>query len=168
MALTQQKKRARVKFLLLIGGIIGLFAAMQSKALMHRHPPGYLDQPPAGQFQALSWDELQKANWVYGHKPVVPESLRALNGKQVKVRGFLLPLHSAVKGSQFFMSNTPGGCYFCNPPAVNSVVQLNLAGGKELDLCAGAVDAYGTFHVATGAPTDHVLYWMDEVKLVAF
>lgn len=163
-----RKRRARIKLLVSIAGLVAVFVLLQSESLLHRVPPGYLDKPPAGDFIALSWAELQRASWMPGHEPLVPKSVTELSGKAVKVRGFLLPLHSARRGSQFFLSNSPGGCYFCSPPGINSVIQLNLAGGKELDLISRAVGAYGVFHVATGAAGEHVLYWMDDVVLVAF
>ena len=168
MAHPSQQGGVSLKLILLIAAIIVVFAALQSPALLHRHPPGYEEKPPSGQFQRLDWGALQAANWIYGHKPVLLDAVAALNGKPVTARGFLLPLHNPGRASQFFLSDKPGGCYFCNPPGVNSVVQLNLAGGKKLDICAASVDVYGTFHVATGAPTDRVLYWIDDAVLVAF
>lgn len=168
MSRSPQQRRARLKLILLIAAGIVVFAALQSPALLHRHPPGYEEKPPPGQFHGLNWSELQRANWVYGQTPMLPEGLLDLDGKPVTARGFLLPLHSPGRASQFFMSDKPGGCYFCSPPGVSSVIQLNLAGGKKLDMCTATVDVYGTFHVATGAPTDRVLYWIDDAVLVAF
>lgn len=166
MALTRQERRSRVKVVLVVVGVLAAFLALQSNALMHRCPPGYADKPPPGHFESLDWGLLYKGKWSYGHPPVLPPQVAALDGRLVSARGFLLPLHTPGKSSQFFISDRPRGCYFCNPPGVAEVVELNLAGGRELSLYSGIVTAYGIFHVATGAPTDRVLYWMDEVVLV--
>ncbi len=95
MDVSRQKKRVRARVLVSIAGVVGVFVLLQSRSLLHRHPPGYLEQPPVGEFSALSWPELQRASWIYGHEPVVPKGVTELEGKPVKLRGFLLPLHSA-------------------------------------------------------------------------
>jgi len=166
MALTRQERRSRVKVILIVVGVVGAFFALQSNALLHRLPPGYAAEPPPGHWESLNWEQLHKGTWRYGHPPVLPAEVAALDGKPASVRGFLLPLHTPGKSSQFFISDRPRGCYFCNPPGVAEVIELNLAGGRELSLYGGVVTAYGIFHVATGAASDRVLYWMDEVVLV--
>jgi hypothetical protein len=170
MALSRQEKRARNRNLLIIGGVIVVFLVMQSKSLLQAliapPPPGYAKAAPPGQFTQLDFDVVQEGQWTYGTKPKVPKEVAALQGKPVVVRGFQLPLHNALKGSQFFIAEEPRGCYYCNPPGVAEVIMVNVAGDKQLAPEDWQVNVYGTFHIATGAPSDTVLYWIDDAQVV--
>jgi hypothetical protein len=148
--------------------IIGVFAALMSPNIMHPRPPGYAAKAPAGHYVPIDWPKLQEGDWAYGHKPVLPEGVGDLQGKPVVSRGFLLPLHIPGRASQFFTSDQPRGCPFCNPPGVSQIIQVNLAGGTELMPVGGMVDIYGTFHIATGAKTDRVMYWIDNATVMMF
>ena len=173
MALSRAERRRRNRLILGIGAVVVVFLGLQSRSLVQTVlapvPPGYVKTPPPGQFEGLDWQSLQKAGWIPRQKPVVPEEVAALNGKPVTARGFQLPLHYAGKSAQFFLAAKPRGCYFCNPPGVSEVIEINVAGGKELSPSNWTVDVYGTFHVASGAPGDNVLYTIDNASVrVAF
>ena len=160
------ERRNRLKLVGVIVGVVVIFVGLQIPALMHPHQAGYEFKAPPGQFTPVNWSVVEQAQWVYGHPPVFPDNMPDLNGKQVVAEGFLLPLHNPGVASQFFVSDKPRGCYFCNPPGVAEVIQVNLAGGKQLNPVSGMVFCYGTLRVATGAKTDQVLYWMDNAVVV--
>jgi hypothetical protein len=84
----------------------------------------------------------------------------------VNLSGYLLPLHTPGVSSQFFIAEQPRGCYFCNPPGVAEVVQINIAGGKQLEPTDRPVQVYGTFKLASGAPSDSALYMINDATLV--
>jgi hypothetical protein len=170
MALSRQEKKARNRNIVIIAGVVVLFLAMQSKSLVQAlvapTPAGYDKVAPAGQFTQLDWDSAQKARWVFGTPPKVPADVAALEGKPVTVRGFQLPLHAAVASEQWFLSPRPGGCFFCNPPSLSEVAQVNMADHKQVQPSNWQVDVYGTFHVAKGKPGDSVLYTIDNAHVV--
>jgi hypothetical protein len=173
VALSKKEKRARLRTILIIVGVVLLFVGMQSKSLVQAilapTPPGYSKTPPPGKWQFLDWDTLQKTRWQYGIQPKLPEGLAEFEGQPVRVRGFMLPLHAATKGSQWFVSARPRGCYFCDPPGVAEVIQVNMPEGQDIEPSTWQVDVYGTFHIAPGQPSDSVLYWIDEaVVVIAF
>jgi hypothetical protein len=58
------------------------------------------------------------------------------------------------------------GCPFCYPPGPAEVAQVNVAGGRMLDDTDWPVHVYGRFKVASGAPTDSVLYTVDDAQLM--
>jgi hypothetical protein len=121
-------------------------------------PPGYASAAPPGEWAEMTWSSLFRGRWKEGQKPSVPDELKALAGKPARVKGFLLPLHEAAEGSQFFIAKSPGGCYFCNPPGVNEVVMVNVKGGQKLPQTNLPVTVFGTFQHATGSPDDQSLY----------
>jgi len=148
---------------------IALFAATNAKFLKQLlfapNLPGYVKAVPAGDFAQLDWTQLQQGQWDFKTKPVVPPAVLAQNGKPVTVRGYLLPLHTPGEASQFFVARNPRGCYFCSPPGVAEVVQVNVAGGKLLTPTDWPVSVFGTFKAATGQPGEDMLYTIDDAQL---
>jgi len=169
MAVAFQQRRRR-DIMIGVLGMIGILCLLLGRnfveAITGPNIPGYAQQAPAGSFVALDWQILQQGRWDDGKPPVVPTPLHALAGKKVRLRGFLLPLHSAT-AAQFFISEKPRGCFFCYPPGIAEVVQLNIAGGKQLEITGLPVTAYGTLHPAVDAKTDAALYTMNDTILVA-
>jgi hypothetical protein len=128
--------------------------------------PGYAKTAPTGDYTPLSWPLIQQGQWQYGQPPIVDNSIKQLDGRTVNLSGYLLPLHTPGVSSQFFIAEQPKGCYFCNPPGVAEVVQINVAGGKQLEPTDRAVQVYGALKVASGAPTDSVLYTINDATLM--
>lgn len=129
-------------------------------------PAGYEFTPPPGQFAELRWDDLRAGNFDRRDKPRIAGPIAALNGKQAQVKGYLLPLHSGSASNEFFMSASPGGCYFCNPLGPAEVVMIQTHKGLKMEVTPRPVLAFGTLRAATGAPTDQALYVMEDSVLV--
>ncbi len=168
MAATYRQRRIRAWILGIVIAVVLVGAAAGKEVLQLVFGPklaGYLTEAPAGSFTALAWPVLHNGQWEYDTKPIVPQEVAALDGQQVSVHGFLLPLHESGASAQFFIAEKPRGCYFCNPPGIAEVVTINLAGGKALEMTDWPVTAYGTLHVATGAEGDAVLYRLEDVVL---
>lgn len=167
---TFQQRRKRAIIIGILCAII-LFALAEGKTILlfinGPKIPGYATSAPAGKFIDLDWKAMQQGQWKYGNKPIVPQTVIALSQKQVHLKGFLLPLHTAGVSSQFFIACKPRGCYFCNPPGVAEVVQINMANGKQLDPTDWPVSVYGTLKVASGAPDDQMLYVINDAVMVA-
>lgn len=73
--------------------------------------------PPKG---GVSWDLLESTGETtrtdeQGYiraKPVFPPAVRALNGKRIRVAGFMMPLENAARQSHFVLLAYPPGCPF--------------------------------------------------------
>jgi hypothetical protein len=128
-------------------------------------PPGYASAAPPGERAELPWPSLYRGKWKEGQKPSVPDDIAPLAGKPARVKGFLLPLHEAAEGSQFFMAKSPGGCYFCSPPGVNEVAMINVKGGQKLPQTNLPVTVFGMFQHATGSPDEQSLYVVNNAVL---
>jgi hypothetical protein len=169
MAMTVQQRRKRdilivaVAVVLLLGAAVGR-SVFQS--LFEPLPPGYLTAAPAGDFAKLEWDLLLQGQMPFDGDLWVPEAIKTLHGKPVSVRGFLLPLHKPGASSEFFIAPKPRGCYYCNPPGVSEVVQVNIANGDKLQITGHPITAYGTFSVAQ-TTSDAVLYTINDAKLAS-
>lgn len=128
-------------------------------------PTGYLCAPPPGEYARPKWDDLRAGKWTYRHRPTVVKSVAELDGKPVRIDGYLLPLHVAGLSSQFFISQRPRGCYFCNPPGIAEVVQVNIKDKRLMDITDDYVHVFGRLKIATGAPTDQTLYAVDDAVM---
>jgi hypothetical protein len=77
-------------------------------------------QPAATPRGGVSWKLLESAgettrrdeNGYIRAKPVFPPEVKALQGKRVKVAGFMMPLQNAAKQTHFVLLAYPPGCPF--------------------------------------------------------
>lgn len=164
-----RQRRTRSLILLAAIAIVILWFSIGQRIMLvfGQGLPGYARQAPAGNYAQLDWKQLHKGDWDYGSKPSLTDSVKRLEGQLVTVHGFLLPLHVPGVSAQFFLSQSPGSCYFCNPPGVAEVVLVNIRGGQQITPTDWPVNVYGRLKVATGAPTDQVLYEVNDAVMVA-
>jgi hypothetical protein len=93
--------------------------------------------PPQGdpsQFKPLperkdvvSWKTLAQVELVKAKDRYVPQfasSVTALDQKQVKMQGFMLPLEMGEKQSHFVLAAMPQTCSFCMPGGPESMVEV--------------------------------------------
>lgn len=62
----------------------------------------------------------------------VPAAIKALNGKQISIRGFMLPLDLDNTGvAEFMLNGSLDMCYFGAPVRMNEWVLVRMAGAKK-------------------------------------
>jgi uncharacterized protein len=107
-------------------------------ALALAFPAAAQHQPPPaadpGQFQplnerkdVLSWKTLAQVELVKMKDRYVPQfaqSVAALDQKEVKVQGFMMPLQVGDKQSHFVLSAMPVTCSFCMPGGPEALVEV--------------------------------------------
>jgi len=96
----------------------------------HQMPP----QGDPSQFKPLperkdvvSWKTLAQVELVKAKDRYVPQfasSVTALDQKQVKMQGFMLPLEMGEKQSHFVLAAMPQTCSFCMPGGPESMVEV--------------------------------------------
>jgi len=96
----------------------------------HAPPPG----TDPGQFKPLpdrndvvSWKLLSQVELVKQKDRYVPKfanDVAALDQKQVKVQGFIMPLQMGDKQSHFVLTAMPQSCSFCLPGGPESMVEV--------------------------------------------
>ncbi len=57
-------------------------------------------------------------------KPAYDKQVLALDGKVIKVKGFMLPLEPSDKQGRFILSPLPVDCSFCLPAGPNLMIQV--------------------------------------------
>jgi uncharacterized protein len=99
--------------------------------------PGHV--PPAGAPAApvlqqlpeipgvVSWNMLAKVKQIKSKDRILPEftkEVAALNDKEVKLQGFMMPLEPGEKQKHFLISVNPQTCAFCLPAGPEGVVEV--------------------------------------------
>jgi uncharacterized protein len=110
---------------LLVGMLLTLPAIAQ-----HQAPPGVdpsLFKPLPERRDVVSWKVLSQVELVKQKDRYVPQfakDVAALDQKQVKVQGFMMPLQMGDKQTHFVLSAMPQSCAFCMPGGPESMVEV--------------------------------------------
>jgi len=125
------------------------------------------DPAPA---QAVKFEQLAKTV-TKGDKPVFPEELRKLDGKRVRLTGFVAPYDDPEKMTKFLLTKAAVGCFFCNPPDENGVVLVRRgAKDKPLKYDSDSISVEGTLHLtgpdAKDEEAQQFLFTLDDATVV--
>jgi hypothetical protein len=98
-------------------------------AAQHQMPQGDPSQfkPLPDRNDVVSWKLLSQVELVKQKDRYVPQfakDVAALDQKQVKVQGFMMPLQVGDKQSHFVLTAMPQSCAFCLPGGPESMVEI--------------------------------------------
>ena len=66
-------------------------------------------------------------------KPVLNPIIKNLEGKEIEVEGYIIPLTGKIKQSHFMLSRFPQSmCFFCGKAGPESAAQVFTKGGKKI------------------------------------
>ncbi|MCS6987345.1 MAG: DUF3299 domain-containing protein [Sphingomonadaceae bacterium] len=113
-------------------------ALLSAAPAMALQPGGQLEdvwKPAATPQGGIPWKLLEStgettrvdAHGFLRSKPVFPPGVRALQGKRVKVAGFMMPLENAAKQSHFVLLAYPPGCPFHLHAGPNQFIEVRAA-----------------------------------------
>jgi hypothetical protein len=125
--------------------------------------PGADAKPLSERKDVVSWRLLAQVELVKvkdRFQPQFSAGVAALDAKEVRVQGFMMPLEMGEKQSHFILSATPQSCSFCMPGGPESMVEVKtrkpLAFGMEPVVLTGKLavlkdDPTGVFYRLTDA-----------------
>ena len=90
-------------------------------------PSPYLDKPLPEVKGVVSWKTLGEVTPVRQNDRFVPQfskSITALDNKEVKMQGFMMPLDMGEKQKRFILSALPPSCAFCLPGGPDQLVEV--------------------------------------------
>ena len=94
----------------------------------------------------VDWRLLGEMDYVTA-KSSSPE-LEALNGKLIKIPGFMVPLEDSQKAvTEFLLVPSPQACIHVPPPPPNQMVYVKMKTGGEVAF--GPIWVYGTLNLVT-------------------
>ncbi len=109
--------------------LLAVLLAFQVQA-QHTPPPGAAPQdfkPLPDRKDVVSWKLLAQVELVKQKDRYVPQfaaGVAALNAKEVKLQGFMMPLEMGDKQSHFILSAMPQTCAFCLPGGPEQMVEI--------------------------------------------
>ena len=115
-----------MKIGILVAGLLVAFPV----AAQHQAPPGVdpgLFRPLPDRKDVVSWKLLAQVELVKQKDRYVPQfakDVAALDQKEVKVQGFIMPLQMGDKQSHFVLTAMPQTCAFCLPGGPESMVEV--------------------------------------------
>jgi hypothetical protein len=98
-----------------------------------------------------------------------PEWLKSLNGKPVRIRGFMYPTFQANGLSRFTLARDNGICCFVRQPKIYDIIGVELADGITTDFIEGRpFDVEGIFHIDPLADEQDLfrLYRIDNARVL--
>ncbi len=124
------------KFKIIIYASVFLIAAGLSYFFMGGRSPAVV-----GDAVEVDWKMLGELDYVSGKAS--PE-LERLNGQDVKIPGFMVPLEDDSKNvSEFLLVPTPQACIHVPPPPPNQMVLVEMVGSEKAEPIFGPIWIYG-------------------------
>jgi hypothetical protein len=115
---------------------------------------------------AVEWDRLMQAELRYDETSVTarfPPDIAALDGKLVKLVGFVLPLEASEKQQHFLLTSNPPSCFFHIPGGAAGAVEVFAT--KGIAVVDDPVVLEGRFQ-ALGSSTEGVVYRLRDARLL--
>lgn len=82
---------------------------------------------------AIPWATFAKVEVTEGEDgleiPKFSSEVKQLNGRKVKIQGFMVPLENEVRQKHFVLSSTPPTCFYCIPGGPESLVEIDSTKG---------------------------------------
>lgn len=127
------------------------------------------DLPPASQFLPersgyTSWRTLSQVELVRQGKKVLPKfaaPIAALDGKTIRIQGFMLPMEVGDKQQKFILMAAPSHCAFCLPAGPDSMIEVNVK--AALKYSTDVVNLSGTLRVLNDDPAGMYYRLVDAV-----
>jgi uncharacterized protein len=91
------------------------------------------------------------------------DAVKALDGQEVRVMGFLFPLEGGLRHERFLLTAWPPSCPFCLPAGPSQMVEVLCE--KPVDFSEGAILMAGTLSVLEDDPSG-MYYRMENARLV--
>jgi len=111
--------------ILIMGLLLALPAAAQHQMPQGADPSQF--KPLAERNDVISWKTFSQVELVKQKDRYVPQfakDVAALDQKQVKVQGFMMPLQTGDKQTHFVLTAMPQTCSFCMPGGPESMVEV--------------------------------------------
>jgi len=101
----------------------------------------------SGEGVEIDWRFLGEMDYITAK---ASSELMALNGKKVKIPGFMVPLEDNVKAvTEFLLVPSPQACIHVPPPPPNQMVYVKMGPSEKAEVPYGPIWVYGTLNLVT-------------------
>ncbi len=96
----------------------------------------------------VDWRLLAEMDYITGK---ASSELQALNGKKIKMPGFMVPLEDNMKAvTEFLLVPSPQACIHVPPPPPNQMLYVKMSPNAErFEIPYGPIWVYGTLNLVT-------------------
>ncbi|MFD2547165.1 hypothetical protein [Sphingobacterium suaedae] len=142
MMINQPCYRSPVLMLLLLLHIsIGVYAQDKKQHVLQHKP---LMNDVWKTFDMLLY-KVEKSKGQTKYIPYFPPALKALEGKHVTIRGYMVPLTTGRKHNRFLLSVLPiFQCMFCGQDGIPAMVEVQILHGQKLAFSKRPLEVIGT------------------------
>lgn len=96
--------------------------------------------------------------------PVFSNYLKSFQGKQVSIKGYIIPLDEVGSSGRFMLSSLPFNlCYFCGAAGPETVVEVDTP--EKIKFSTRPITLQGTIYLNDKDPNHHI-YVLKNVRLV--
>lgn len=125
----------------LVGSGIFVLAIVLGALLFHKFAGG----GAKGNGVEVDWRLLSQMDYVTGKSS---SELQALNGREIKIPGFMVPLEDSQKAvTEFLLVPSPQACIHVPAPPPNQMVYVKIPAGTEVAF--GPIWVHGTLNLVT-------------------
>lgn len=129
-----------------------------------------LSQIKSGVWGTLSMvDKVKEYDEAYGYeveKVTVGIIAKTLQGKEIEIEGYIIPLDGKVEQSHFMLSFFPYNmCFFCGKAGPETAMQVFMADDKKVSYSDEKIKLTGTLMINENN-VDGLLYTLSQGKLV--
>ncbi len=95
-------------------------------------------------------------------KPILNPVVKTLEGKEIEVEGYIIPLTGKVEQSHFMLSRFPQSmCFFCGKAGPESAAQVFTKGGKKIAFTDKKIRVKGILRINVSDITN-LLYTLED------
>ena len=99
-------------------------------------------------------------------KPILNPIVRTLEGKEIVVEGYIIPLTGKIEQSHFMLSRYPQSmCFFCGKAGPESAAQVFTKGGKKIPFTDKKVKVKGFLRINVTDVTN-LLYTLEDGVII--
>ncbi|WP_020526160.1 hypothetical protein [Flexithrix dorotheae] len=97
--------------------------------------------------------------------PVFGNEVKSLNGKEITLKGFIIPLDEMMSEDKIVLSSLPfNSCFFCGGAGPETVIEVYTA--KKIDYTNEMIFVKGYFYLNESDP-NQLMYLLKEAKQVS-
>ncbi len=130
------------------------FRFRSSHPLARKLDVSSLPKPQGDRPTPLRWAVLAETKIDAFAKPTFLDYLKQLEGSQVSLTGFMVPLGQEYQVNVFLLLEYPIGCWFCEVPPPTSLVLVELPPGKTETLRRNLIKVTGRLKLNASDPED--------------
>ena len=99
-------------------------------------------------------------------KPIVGPVVQAMEGKEIEVLGYIIPLTGKIEQSHFMLSRYPQNmCFFCGKAGPESAMQVFTEGGKKIPFTDKKIKVKGILRINV-TDMNNLLYTLENATVL--